>query len=61
MLVASSDPLLSAQRPKLDSKRKQSFFAETLDLIQFQETEFEFLDVSNLDSDSELESDSEND
>lgn len=55
MLVVSSDPLLSAQRPKLDAKRRQSYFPETVDLIQFQETEFEFLDVSNLDSDSELE------
>lgn len=61
MLVVSSDPLLSAQRPKLDAKKKQSFFAETLDLIQFQETEFEFLDISNLDADSELESDNESD
>ena len=61
MLVVSSDPFLSAQRPKLDAKRKQSFFAETLDLIQFQESEFEFLDISNLDSDSELESDNDSD
>ncbi|KAL0832212.1 hypothetical protein ABMA28_001664 [Loxostege sticticalis] len=61
MLVVSSDPLLSSQRPKLDTKRKQRFFAETLDLIHFQETEFEFLDVSNLETDSELESESETD
>ena len=59
MLVVSSDPFLSAQRPKLDAKRKTTFFAETLDLIQFPETEFAFVGVSNLDSDSELESDNE--
>lgn len=60
VLLLTSDPLLSAQRPKLDAKKKKLFFPETLDLIQFQQlqdTEFEFLNVSNLDSDSELESD----
>lgn len=61
MLVVSSDPFLSAQRPTLDAKKKKNFFSETLDLIQFQETEFEFLDISNIDSDSELESDNESD
>ncbi|XP_026315853.1 uncharacterized protein LOC113227183 [Hyposmocoma kahamanoa] len=60
-MLVSSDPVLSAQRPKLDAKRKQSFFAETLDLIQFQQTEFEVLDISNLDSNSELESDNKSD
>lgn len=59
MLVVSSDPFLSAQRPKLDAKRKTTFFAETLYLIQFPETEFEFVGISDLDSDSELESDNE--
>lgn len=61
MLLVSSDPFISAQRPRLDTKRKRSFYAETLDLIQFQETEFEFLDISNMCSDSELDSDSEGD
>lgn len=57
MLVLSSDPLLSARRPKLDAKKSQGFFAETLELIKFSETLFEFLAVSNFDPDSELESD----
>lgn len=57
MLVLSSDPLITAQRPKLDVKKRSNFFAEALELIQFPETQFEFLDVSNLDPDSELESD----
>lgn len=61
MLVVSSDPFLSANRPKLDSKKKQEYFPETLDLIEFQDSDFEFLDISNLDSDSEMDTDNESD
>lgn len=61
MLLLSSDPVISATRPKMNSKIKKEFFSETLDLLKLQETDFEFLDVSNLDSDSESDSDLESD
>lgn len=53
MLILSSDPLISASRPSFGAKEKKAFFTETLDLIKFQ---MEFLDISNVDPDSELES-----
>lgn len=57
MLILSSDPLISSQRPKLETKKGKDFFAETLELIKFPESPFEVVDMSNLEPDSELGSD----
>lgn len=60
-LLLSSDPLISSMRPTFDAKKKKTFFSETLDLLKPQEPEFEFRDISQLDSDSEVDSDSDSD
>lgn len=60
-LLLSSDPLISSIRPTFDAKKKKTFFSETLDLLKLQQPEFEFTDISHLDSDSEMDSDSDSD
>lgn len=56
MLILSSDPLITAMRPVLDAKKKQAMFIESLDLLKSQEPQFEFLDISNIEPDSEVDS-----
>lgn len=60
MLLVSSDPLVSALRPRMDAHKRQKPFPETLRIINVQESEqeVEFCDVSNLESDSEFDSES---
>lgn len=60
-LLLSSDPLISAVRPTMDAKKKKPLFDETLDLLNLQRPEFEFRDITQIDSDSELDSDSDSD
>lgn len=55
-LLLSSDPLISAERPTMDAKKKKPFFDETLDLLNLQKPEFEFRDIAQINSDSEFES-----
>lgn len=60
MLLLSSDPRISATRPKMRSMKKQPLFSDTkLLIVQEEESDFEYCDVSALDPDSELDSDSE--
>lgn len=60
-LFLSSDPLFSSLRPTLEAKQKKSLFTETLELLTLDTPIFEFIDTSQLISDSELDSGSESD
>ncbi|XP_047038984.1 uncharacterized protein LOC124643902 [Helicoverpa zea] len=60
-LLLSSDPLISSIRPTFDAKKNKTFFRETLDLLKLQHSEFEFTDISHLDSDFEMDCDSDSD
>lgn len=60
MLIVSSDPLISSTRPKLNVHKRQTYFKETLELLNLQDQEAptEFIEVMSIvEPDSEVDSD----